>query len=290
MSIVARECPVEIWVDWDGPNRPALAMNSPSKIVIHEVGNKAPGANEDMHRRFVLSGGGPAQVSFHFVVGPDKIVQLLPLDENAWHASDGYDGDGNRDAWGIEHIQIGDFGATLAHSAWLQAELIRNPRRFAIDNPAAFRPDITAANARERIVRHYDEAPDKKWCPEIMMNTGQFEPLKEAVVFELTQSNKPRYADPDPPPWKPGDVGYTTLGKAKAMKITAELTATRETQPRKYASGKSDRTGPEIKVGDKVTVIGTLSLQNGKRMERWLVRDDGSRLTAAAFTPRLPHP
>jgi hypothetical protein len=292
-TIVAKECPIETYVQWSGPNRPGLVMNSPSKIVTHEVGNKAPGANEDMHRKFVLSGGGPSAVSFHFVVGPTKIVQLLYLDENAWHASDGYQGDGNRDAWGIEHIQIGDFDKTMQHAAWLQAELVRNPRRFAIKNPPAFKPDITPANVRDRMVRHYDEAPDKKWCPEQIMNRGLWEPLKNAVVVELGNGSappKPVYVEPVGWPSKRGDTGIIQVGEAKARLITCEVECIKPngTIPRAYASSKAGQSSPKIELGKKVTVIATVTVPAGQRTAQWHVLSTFDRVGAAGFLPKLP--
>jgi len=298
-TIVAKECPVETYVTWAGDNRPGLAMPSPSKIVTHEVGNKSPGADEDMHRAFVLNGGGEFDVSFHFVVGPDKIVQLLFLDENAWHASDGYYGDGNRDAWGIEHIQIGDFNKTMQHAAWLQAELVRNPRRFAIKNPAAFVPDINRANVRDRMVRHYDEAPDKKYCPEMIMNRGLWEPLKDAVVTELDRTMpkpEPKYATPLPITWKAGDLGWKKLGDVSVYCLEAEVEVVRATTPLAWADGdksdgeKAPNAGPKIKQGERVKVIGSFAnLNENGQTVRWLIRaSDNARIIGSSCRPLLP--
>lgn len=278
MPIVATECPVEIAVVWDGPNRPGLPMNSPSKIVIHEVGNKSPGANEEMHKRFVHNGGGPFKVSFHFVVGPDEIIQLLNLDENAWHASDGFTGDGNRDAWGIEHIQIGDFDKTLNHSAWLQAELIRNPRRFAIKNPASFVPDITPAHARNRIVRHFDEAPDKKRCPEMMMNRGLFEPLKNAVMVELAGAPTPPVFAPKKPIPKP--LKTKKIGDKLFIRTTGSLTLARDTAPVQFATPTALPVGEAYEAARKVTVE---YITVGDDGEFWFVDKTGGRWPLSAF-------
>ena len=297
-TIVAEPCPIETYVTWSGDNRPALPMDSPSKIVTHEVGNKSPGANEDMHRAFVLNGGGQYKVSFHFVVGPDKIVQLLFLDENAWHASDGYYGDGNRDAWGIEHIQIGDFDKTLRHSAWLQAELVRNPRKFAIRNPGTFIPDITRANVRDRMVRHYDEAPDKKWCPEQIMNRGLWEPLRDAVVAELAKDlpvpepKPPKYTEPLPISWEAGDYGWKQLSGTPVFLLDAEVEAVRATRPKAWADGSgAPDAGPKIKQGEKVQVIGSFANRNAKgQLVRWLIRaSDNARISGSACRPMLPY-
>jgi N-acetylmuramoyl-L-alanine amidase CwlA len=289
MAIVAKECPVEIAVlTGDAPNRPALPMPSPSWVTVHEVGNTSPGADEDMHRDFVHNGGGAAQVSFHFVVGPTKAIQLIYLNENAWHASDGFNGTGNRDSIAIETIQIGDFDTTLSHLSWLIAELFRNPKRFAFRTDVAVIDDLPSDDARNRIKQHNHWAPDKKNCPQFIRERGLWLPLLNAVDAELHGSDAPGYATPEPVPWKKGDTGMTKLGDAGVYLVTAQVKAIRDTQPRKYASGKAERTGPEIKVGKSVVVTASLTVPNGKRKEHWYTREDGSRLSAAAFTPKLP--
>lgn len=166
---------VQISITPHGVNRPALEMASPSWITVHEVGNTSPGADEEMHRRFVHNGGGPAAVSFHFVVGPTKVIQLLPIDEAAWHASDGYNGTGNRDSVAIETIQIGDFDKTLWHLSWLINELAVNPKRFNSNKPRNFDLSI------DGIKQHYDWAPDKKNCPQFIRERGLWRLLMDRV-------------------------------------------------------------------------------------------------------------
>jgi hypothetical protein len=78
-------------------NRPGIKLKEgkPTFITIHETNNSAVGANADMHRKFVHMGGGPGQISFHYVVDDIESIQLLPDDEVAWHAGDGRNGPGN---------------------------------------------------------------------------------------------------------------------------------------------------------------------------------------------------
>jgi len=269
--ITAEPCPIETYVAWSGPNRPGLAMPSPSKIVIHEVGNQSPGADEDMHRRFVLGGGGINEVSFHFVVGPDKIVQLLYLDENAWHASDGYFGDGNRDGWGIEHIQIGDFTKTLAHGAWLCSELARNPRRFAIKSPAAFVQDINPENVDEAMVQHNWEAPDGKNCPQFIRTRGLWAPYVEAVRVEVRTQSDPGPIQPSSIWWEPGTdwgVQRRSHDGALAIAFEGEVTAKRNVPLRRDAHGSAPVVH-RLAAGDKARIVGTYMSTGGKRTSPW---------------------
>ena len=203
MAIVATPCPIEIAViNWPARNRPALPMPSPSFVTEHEVGNTKPGADEDMHRNFVHNGGGEHGVSFHFVVGPTKAIQLIYLNENAWHASDYYGGAGNRDSIAIEHIQIGDFQRTLNHSAWLNAEIFRNPGRFAHRPDVAVMDDLDPLMALERIRQHNYWAPDKKNCPQFMRERGLWDDLLQAIDIELRVGTQdPVYRQPSFPAW-----------------------------------------------------------------------------------------
>jgi hypothetical protein len=202
VAIVAQECPVEIAViTWDARNRPALPMPSPSYVTEHEVGNQNDGADEDKHKRFVHNGGGASGVSFHFVVGPTKAIQLIYLNENAWHASDYYTGVGNRDSIAIEHIQIGDFNRTLNHSAWLNAEIFRNPQRFAYRPDVPVMDDLHPGLALERMRQHNYWAPDKKNCPQFMRTRGLWIPFINAVAAELGKSAPATYTKARFPVW-----------------------------------------------------------------------------------------
>jgi hypothetical protein len=84
--------------------RPGMKM-TPAYITWHETANTSAGAGARMHADWLhngASGGADKQVSFHFVVDDREAFQLLPLDEVAWHAGDGYNGPGNRSSIAIE--------------------------------------------------------------------------------------------------------------------------------------------------------------------------------------------
>ena len=149
----------------------------PSYITIHETGNRRVGANAEMHRKFVHSGGGEHEVSFHAVVDSKESIQLMPWNWVAWHTSDG-SGDGNFDSIAIENCQNadGDFAATIRNLAALVAKLMRE---F----------DIPLAN----VVQHNHWARDKKNCPEFMRANNQalWKGLLAAVAA-LTKAPAPR--------------------------------------------------------------------------------------------------
>lgn len=107
-------------------NRPAWPM-SPQSITVHETANPRPGADAFAHRDFTHAGGGKERVSFHFVVDDHRAVQLLPLDDVAWHAGDGPDGPGNRSSLAVETCvnSDADWQRTLDNLARLLAAVCR---------------------------------------------------------------------------------------------------------------------------------------------------------------------
>lgn len=285
MLIKAEECAVEYAIITRAQaNRPQLPMSSPSHVVFHEVGNMSPGADEDMHRDFVWNGGGPSQVSFHLVCGPDKIIQLLYINENAWHASDGYWGWGNRDSIAIEHIQIGDYEKTLRHSVWLMAELYRNPSRFKARPDYGFQDDLNPLLIAERTVTHNQTAPDKKWCPTILLNQGRLPGYIQSVNAELGKPMPISYKPPVLPGWWSPDALISgrdqMIGNVELKYCHMEYTATRETPVLGQVGGHKVR--PNLKPGEKVDGRYRFKSQGGTNfvMTRW-----GSRIRADALSP-----
>jgi hypothetical protein len=289
MTIIAKRCPIEIAVTpWSNSNRPGLAMTDPSFVTVHEVGNTSPGADEDMHRDFVHNGGGQFNVSFHAVVGPTKAIVLLPMNEAAWHASDGFSGRGNRDTFAIETIQIGDFNKTLSHLAWFIAELFRNPGQFPKNPAFAMIDDLDPTLAAERIKQHNFWAPDKKNCPQFIRDRGLWQPLLNAVKAEL--GARSRYVSPILPEWwteqalldlvphDEGGIHYTPLGTR--VTLVKEKTVC-------YASGldlKAGKTRPDIKRGDTADV--RYVYRNALRQEFGITRY-GTHVRMSGFTPKI---
>jgi hypothetical protein len=292
--IVAKACPIEIRVVTQAMNnRPQLAMPDTSFVTVHEVGNLNPGADEEMHARFVHNGGGENAVSFHFIVGPTKAIQLIYLNENAWHASDYYYGRGNRDSWAIETVQVGDFDKTLSHLAYLIAELYRNPRRFSYRSDIPVQDDLDPALAKERTKRHYDWAPDKKWCPQFILTRQLWPVLLDAVAEELkpVAPNLPTYAPPLLPDWwseqalldlhrhRSDGVLYQPLG--------ARITALKETGAYAHPwlpDGKGKRTRANIQKGETVDL--RYRAKSPKDGSMWGITRYGTWVSLPNFTPR----
>lgn len=79
--------------------RPGRRMN-PVSITIHETGNPSKGADAVNHANYIA--GIKKNVSWHYVVDDEQIVQCLPINEIAWHAGDGGSGPGNTSSIAIE--------------------------------------------------------------------------------------------------------------------------------------------------------------------------------------------
>ena len=281
MSIPVSAPPLEIAITPKGSNRPELVMDSPSYITVHEVGNQQPGADEDMHKRFVHNGGGPNNVSFHFVVGPTKAIQLLPLDEAAWHASDGYYGPGNRDSIAIETIQIGDFDKTLWHLAWLINEIATNPDRFFHNQPRNWDMSI------QRIVQHNYWAPDGKNCPQFIRDRGLWPELMRRVDLWHEASpptgTGPKYAPAQMPEFLINDNGLRVekIGSTPVYPINVVFTATRDTPRMQGAAPNKLEVGPPIEAGTRFR--STRAFRSRDKV--WVLTKNGSRVAATDLKP-----
>lgn len=277
------------------PNRTNLAMPSPSYLTVHEVGNTSPGATTEMHVRFVHNGGGRHNVSFHFIVGPDKVCQLIELDEACWHASDGYNGRGNRDTIAIETIQIGDFDTTLFHLAWLCAEIITTPDRFAWKGE----PPRPLAIDENDHTQHNWWAPDGKNCPQFIRERGLWEELMRRVDAYLMLARTPDAPDtPKPlpvPAWAPamvpdwmtedwiegGEDAY--LGETKVFSCRRRWTPAQDTRRLQHSGPGSPEIGGILRKGESFIGIGIYKSHG----EWWILTPWGTRLRMAHMTDRM---
>lgn len=276
-------CPIELRpITRPQKNRPALPMTSASFVTVHEVGNTAPGADEDMHANFVHNGGGENDVSFHFVVGPTKIVQLIYLNENAWHASDGYYGIGNRDTIAIETIQIGDFDLTMRHLAWLIAEIFTNPTRFAYRPDVARLDDLDPALIKERVRQHNYWAPDKKNCPEFIRARGLWIPLLNAASAAAVPGSGTQYTPPVLPDWwtpQAIESGADRVVNGVTWRfIDRDFHAIAPAKVRSAPRSDAKQARQPLKVGE--TVDGRYLTDDG-----WLITRFGSAIRSSALDP-----
>ena len=91
---------------------------SPTRIVIHNTANDA---SADREIRYMHNND--KETSFHFAVDDKEIVQGIELNRNAWHATDGANGKGNREGIAIEICYSKSGGERWLKAAENAAEL-----------------------------------------------------------------------------------------------------------------------------------------------------------------------
>lgn len=126
----------------------------PEGITVHNTANDASAVNE-----ITYMNRNDYEISYHFAVDDIQAVQGLPLNRNGWHSSDGANGFGNRKTIAIEICYSLSGGARFDKAEENAAELIAQLLQqygWGID----------------RVKRHYDYAPNKKYCPHRTMDKG----------------------------------------------------------------------------------------------------------------------
>lgn len=127
---------------------------TPIGITVHNTANDASALNEIAYMT-----NNNYEISYHYAVDDIQAVQGLPLNRNGWHASDGANGTGNRKTIAIEICYSLSGGARFDKAEENAAELIAfllKEYGWGID----------------RVKRHYDYAPNKKYCPHRTMDKG----------------------------------------------------------------------------------------------------------------------
>lgn len=88
-------------------------------IVVHNTANDASAENEIA---YMIRNDN--KVSFHYAIDDKEIVQGIPENRNAWHASDGGNGQGNRKGIAIEICYSKSGGDKFINAEKLTAEFI----------------------------------------------------------------------------------------------------------------------------------------------------------------------
>lgn len=257
--------------------RPGIKMY-PVYGTTHETGNLKAGANARMHLRFLQAGspdqyGNPTQTSYHFVIDDHEIIQMIPLDEVAWHAGDS-NGPGNMRSIAAEHCinSDGDFDAVLRSGEWLWAEIQRNPSRFAWNGT----PPKTV---KLEIVQHNHWSG--KDCPHVIRTTGAWPDYLSAVTRNLGSSSAPdaspvvpfAYARPIAPPV----IKVGAISGLKRVITVGPAPANRRVAPALNA----DLTGPPIDAGKTFVAIGLVSGETVDGTANWWLGSSGSYVSCA---------
>jgi len=149
----------------------------PEGITVHNTANDASALNEIS---YMINNN--YEISYHYAVDDIQAVQGLPLNRNGWHASDG-NGFGNRKTIAIEICYSLSGGSRFDKAEENAAELIAKLLQdygWGID----------------RVKRHYDYAPNKKYCPHRTMDYGwdRFLNMVKSKLGKETETTQPSFA------------------------------------------------------------------------------------------------
>ena len=143
---------------------------TPEFIVVHNTANDATAQNEI---KYMISNDN--QVSFHFAVDDNEVVQGLPNDRNAWACGDGRSGTGNRKGIQVEICFSKSGGVRFENAeknaAKFIAQLLKE-RGWGVD----------------KIKKHQDF--NGKYCPHRTLDKG-WASFVNMVKDYLNELNKP---------------------------------------------------------------------------------------------------
>nr|ADF97527.1 PlyM2 [uncultured phage] len=140
-------------------------------ITIHNTYNDASANNEI---QYMINNA--HEVSFHFAVDDNEVVQGLPLNRNGWHCGDGGKGSGNRKSIGVEICYSKSGGTKYYKAEGLAIQFVAqllHERGWGID----------------RVKKHQDWS--KKHCPHRILDEGRWQSVLDAISKELDALKKP---------------------------------------------------------------------------------------------------
>lgn len=167
--------------DPSNPSEGRKMPGGPQYVVIHDTGNTSPGADAEMHNRYIHNQANSPTgrvASWHYTIDDKEVYQHVPDDEIAWHAGDGSTsfgstwsggiGGGNQNGIGIETCvnPENDYELTLRRTAKLTAELL-------------YKYDLGI----DRVKQHYDFSG--KTCPARIRGQGIWYDFLKMVEREL---------------------------------------------------------------------------------------------------------
>lgn len=146
-------------------NRRPGFVTTPKYLTIHSTGN--PSSTAKNERAWLTNPTNDRTASYHIVVDEKEAIEVLPLNEVAWHAGDG-NGQGNRASIGIEICESGNRAKTLQNAVKLVTKMLKE-RNWGV----------------EKLRRHFDWSG--KICPRILQpnNWAGWNKFKQDVQKEL---------------------------------------------------------------------------------------------------------
>lgn len=165
---------------------------TPTRVVVHNTANDAPAANE-----IVYMIRNDNEVSFHYAVDDQEVVQGVPENRNTWNAGDG-NGKGNREGISVEICYSLSGGEKFTKAEQNAAEFIASIlKRYGW--------------GMDKVTKHQDY--NGKHCPHRTLDLGWDRFLK--MVESYLNGDEPApVPTPTPEPTKTVDVYYRVRTKA----------------------------------------------------------------------------
>lgn len=264
--------------------RPGIKRQLPGYFVCHETDNHAPGADAEMHARYLNNGAGGRTASWHFTVDDGIIYQHIPIDEVTWQAADG-NGPGNMSGISCELcVNAGIDTAKARHNAEALCAGIIGALHMSVDKVKAH-IDFNAGTAN----RHH--------CPDTMLNDGYWPNIFKSNVSNILSSST--VPDPVPPVLTPQVPAWFAHGLRTGTDQHADgetfqylerkLTAIRRVQKRTFASKHAPLAG-SLDIADKITSAFVFNVEEDGRSTAWVLDRDGWAYTLSGLTPRISVP
>ncbi len=146
---------------------------SPRHLTIHSTGNPTSTARNE--RNYLTNPTNTTYTGWHICVDELEAIMAIPLNERAWHAGDGANGNGNNKSIGLEICESGDRERTLQNAAYVAAYVL-NLLGLGMD----------------ALRQHFDWSG--KNCPRILRDTGRWEEFVQMVEKE-NQNMTPKSKD-----------------------------------------------------------------------------------------------
>lgn len=155
--------------------RPGIRLDA-TTITIHSTGNPSSTARNE--RAWLTNPANTRTASFHIVIDDKEAIEVIPLNEVAWHAGDGSGtASGNRTSIAIELCESGNQEQTISNAVELVAELL-----------------LERGWSTDRLHRHFDWSG--KNCPRLMNTDGRWSGW-HAFVAQVAAKLRELQADED---------------------------------------------------------------------------------------------
>lgn len=251
---------------WQTRQRPGILMD-PDRYIQHETGNPNPGANAEMHRQYLVNGAEGQQLGYHLTVDKDECIQMIPLNEVAWHGGD---------------------GSGVCNYGGIACELtVEDNNRHKV--PARSNAEKVAAAVMQAMSLTILEQHNVCWgkdCPHYIRKDGYWPTFVANVNARragITPAPAPTYAKPLAPPLFDGED--KDLGTATFLACRREYTVVQDGLKRhQYADPTSKVVGPPLVKGEEFIANYIVVGSDGKP---WVITPYGTRIQMAGLSPQV---